>query len=603
MSALTHLKEFISSNALANPLTGDNMARTIAEVLVESLKNSGVKRVYGLPGDSLNGFTDAIRKDEAMEWAHVRNEEVAAFAAGAEAHLTGTLAVCAGSCGPGNLHLINGLFDCHRSRVPVLAIAAHIPSQEIGTGYFQETHPQNLFKECSGYCEMVGVPEQMPRLLEIAMRTAITQSCVAVLVIPGEIFLHDAASETPVLPIPTPDSILRPNDDELRKAAAILNEGKKVTILAGAGCKGAHDELIATAAALKAPIVHALRGKEHIEYDNPYDVGLTGLIGFSSGYHAMENCDTLLMLGTDFPYTQFFPAKAKVIQIDSRGEQIGRRTTVHMGLVGNVKNTLPALLPLLTPKTDQARLDTHRNDYKKVREGLEELAQPDENKTPIHPQYVARLIDRIAADDAIFTCDVGTPTIWAARYLTMNGRRRLLGSFVHGTMASAVPQAIGAQASNRSRQVVALAGDGGLAMMMGDLITLRQLGLPIKIVVFNNGSLAFVELEMKAAGILNYGTELDNPDFSAIARAIGLHGVRVQHPNDLEAVLREAFIDTPGPALIEVIVNRQELSLPPSISFAQAKGFSLWAAKSVLSGRGDEVIDLAKTNLLQRILS
>jgi len=578
------------------------MEKTIAEVVVESLKNAGVKRVYGLPGDSLNGFTDAIRKDGTLEWAHVRNEEVAAFAAGAEAHLTGSLAVCAASCGPGNLHLINGLFDCHRSRVPVLAIAAHIPSNEIGTGYFQETHPQNLFKECSDYCEMVGIPEQMPRLLEIAMRSAITRSSVSVLVVPGEIFLHDAANDSPVLPIHIPDPVLRPNDEELRQAADLLNAGKKVTILAGAGCKDAHDSLIAIATALKAPIVHALRGKEYIEYDNPCDVGLTGLIGFSSGYHAMENCDTLLMLGTDFPYQQFFPSKAKVIQIDARGEQLGRRTPLALGLVGSIRHTLPALLPWITAKTDQARLDTHVNDYKKVREGLEDLAQPDNNKTPIHPQYVARLIDKLSADDTIFTCDVGTPTVWAARYLTMNGRRRLLGSFVHGSMASAVAQAIGAQASHRSRQVVALAGDGGLAMMLGDLLTLRQLKLPVKIVVFNNSSLAFVELEMKAAGIVNYGTNLDNPNLADIAKAAGLHGTRVEYPNDLEAALRTAFA-TPGPALVEVIVNRQELSMPPSITFGQAKGFSLWAAKSVLSGRGDEVLDLAKTNVLQRILS
>ncbi|HTH54095.1 MAG TPA: ubiquinone-dependent pyruvate dehydrogenase [Edaphobacter sp.] len=581
------------------------MARTIAEVVIESLKNNGVKRIYGLPGDSINGFTDAIRKDGTLEWAHVRHEEVAAFAAGAEAHLTGSLAVCAASCGPGNLHLINGLFDCHRSRVPVLAIAAHIPEGEIGTGYFQETHPQNLFKECSDYCELVSIPEQMPRLLEIAMRSAITRSSVSVLVIPSEIFLHDAANDSPVLPIHIPDPILRPNDNELRHAADLLNAGKKVTILAGAGCKDAHDSLVATAAALKAPIVHALRGKEYIEYDNPYDVGLTGLIGFSSGYHAMENCDTLLMLGTDFPYQQFFPSKAKVIQIDTRGEQIGRRTPIHLGLVGSIKYTLPALLPLLTPrteKTEQVRLDTHLNDYKKVREGLEELAQPDNNQTPIHPQYVARLIDKLAADDAIFTCDVGTPTVWSARYLTMNGRRRLLGSFTHGSMASAVPQAIGAQASHRGRQVVALAGDGGLAMLLGDLLTLRQLNLPVKIVVLNNSSLAFVELEMKAAGIVNYGTTLDNPNLADLARAAGLTATRVEYPNDLEAALRTAF-ETPGPAFVEVIVNRQELSMPPSITFGQAKGFSLWAAKSVLSGRGDEVVDLAKTNVLQRILS
>ena len=422
------------------------------------------------------------------------------------------------------------------------------------------------------------------------------------LVIPGEIFLHEAVNDNAVLPIRIPEPVLRPNDEELRQAANLLNEGKKVTILAGAGCKDAHGDLIATAAALNAPIVHALRGKEYIEYDNPYDVGMTGLIGFSSGYHAMESCDTLLMLGTDFPYQQFFPSKAKVIQIDTRGEQIGRRTPVHLGLVGSIKHTLPVLLPLLKTKSEQSRLDTHIRDYKKVREGLEELAQPDDNKTPIHPQYVARLIDRLAAQDAIFTCDVGTPTVWAARYLTMNGRRRLLGSFVHGSMASAVPQAIGAQASHRSRQVVAFAGDGGLAMMLGDLLTLRQLKLPIKIVVFNNGSLAFVELEMKAAGIVNYGTSLDNPNFADLATAVGMHGVRVEYPNDLEGALHTAF-ETPGPALVEVMVNRQELSMPPSVTFEQAKGFSLWAAKSVLSGRGDEVLDLAKTNVLQRIFS
>ncbi|WP_353072864.1 ubiquinone-dependent pyruvate dehydrogenase [Tunturiibacter gelidiferens] len=578
------------------------MAKTIADLIVESLRNAGVKRVYGLPGDSLNGFTDALRRDGTMEWVHVRNEEVAAFAAGADAHLTGSLAVCAASCGPGNLHLINGLFDCHRNRVPVLAIAAHIPSAEIGTNYFQETHPQNLFKECSDYCEMVGVPEQMPRVLEIAMRTAINLSGVSVIVLPGDVLLHNAVAEHNLVPIRSAQPIIRPNDDELRDAAEILNAGTKITILGGAGCKGAHKELIATAEALKSPIVHALRGKEYIEYDNPYDVGLTGLIGFSSGYRAMEDCDVLLMLGTDFPYPQFFPRHAKVIQIDLRGNQIGRRTKVDLGLVGSIKDTLSALLPLLTTKTNRAHLDAKIEDYKKVREGLNELAGPDENKTPIHPQYVAKLIDRLAADDAIFTCDVGTPTVWSARYLTMNGRRRLLGSFSHGSMACAVPQAIGAQSAFPTRQVVTLSGDGGLAMMLGDLLTLRQLKLPIKMVVFNNGALAFVELEMKAGGIVNYATDLDNPSFADLANSIGIHGVHVDQPNNLESALRTAFA-TPGPALIEVMVNRQELSMPPHISLDQMKGFSLYMARSVLSGRGDEIIDLAKTNVLQRILS
>lgn len=578
------------------------MAKTVAEVMVESLKNAGVKRVYGLPGDSLNGFTDALRRDGTIEWAHVRNEEGAAFAAGAEAALTGELAVCAASCGPGNLHLINGLFDCHRSRVPVLAIAAHIPSVEIGSNYFQETHPQNLFKECSEYCEMVGIPAQMPRMLEIAMRTAMTRSGVSVLVIPGDVFLHDAVHADAVLPMKRPVTVVRPGDAELREAAGILNAGKKVTILAGAGCKGAHEELIAVADALKAPVVHAMRGKEFIEYDNPFDVGMTGLLGFSSGYRAMESCDVLLMLGTDFPYQQFYPERAKIIQVDLRGDQIGRRAKVDLGLVGSVKDTVAALLPLLTARSERAHLDGHLKDYKKVREGLDELAGPDNNKTPIHPQYVATLVNKLAADDAIFTCDVGTPTVWAARYLRMNGKRRLLGSFNHGSMANAVPQAIGAQTSHRGRQVITLSGDGGLAMMLGDLLTLRQLKLPVKIVCFNNGALAFVELEMKAAGIVNYGTELDNPNFAEVAKAIGMLGVRVEQPNDAEAALREAFA-YPGPALVEVMVNRQELSMPPSVTFEQAKGFSLWAARTVLSGRGDEVIDLAKTNVLQRILS
>jgi pyruvate dehydrogenase (quinone) len=577
------------------------MSKTIADVMVQCLVAAGVKRVYGLPGDSLNGFTDAIRRDGTLEWAHVRNEEAAAFAAGAEAHLTGTLAVCAGSCGPGNLHLINGLFDCHRSRVPVLAIASHLPSVEIGSNYFQETHPQNLFKECSHFCEMAGVPEQMPRLLEIAMRTAINQSGVSVIVIPGDIFLHpSSAGAAP--PITMAKPLIRPNDEELRAAAGMLNGAKKITILGGAGCKNAHAELLATADALKCPIVHALRGKEYIEYDNPYDVGMTGLIGFSSGYHAMEDCDALLMLGTDFPFRDFLPKKAKIIQVDLRGEQLGRRTHVDLGLIGSVKETLAALLPLLQPKAEEKHLQGSVEDYRKVRKDMDELAESDANQTPMHPQYVAKMVDRFAAADAIFTCDVGTPTIWAARYLTMNGQRRLIGSFAHGSMASAVPQAIGAQASHRDRQVIALAGDGGLAMMMGDLLTLRQLNLPVKIVVFNNGALAFVEIEMKAAGILNYGTELDNPSFADIARATGMHGVRVEKPDDLENALRSAF-DTAGPALIEVMVARQELSLPPKVSLSQMAGFSLWAGKSVLSGRGDDVIDLAKTNIFQRILS
>src|SRR5277367_265562 len=423
------------------------MAKRVAEVFIETLVNAGVKRVYGVVGDSLNGLTDVIRKSKDVEWLHMRHEEVAAFAAGAEAHLTGELAVCAGSCGPGNLHLINGLYDCHRNRVPVLAIAAQIPSHEIGSSYFQETRPDYLFQDCSYYCELVSQPEQMPRVLGIAMRTAITKRGVAVVIIPGDVALRECSAPALSLGIEDSAPIIRPSGHELERAAEILNNSRKVTILGGAGCEGAHDELIAVAERLKSPVVHALRGKEFIEYDNPYDVGMTGLLGFSSGYHAMMNCDALLMLGTDFPYQQFYPKNAKIIQVDRLGEQIGRRTPVDLGLIGNVRDTLDALTPLIDDKADRSYLDLCLNHYRSAREGLDDLATGEPGRTPIHPQYVAKILDELAAEDAVFTCDVGTPTVWSARYLHMNGKRRLLGSFNHGSMANALPQAIGVQAS------------------------------------------------------------------------------------------------------------------------------------------------------------
>lgn len=574
------------------------MAKKVAEIFVETLANAGVERVYGVAGDSLNGITDTIRKTNGIEWLHVRHEEVAAFAAGAEAHLTGKLAVCAGSCGPGNLHLINGLYDCHRNRVPVLAIAAQIPSYEIGSTYFQETRPELLFKDCSHYCEMVSQPEQMPRILAIAMRTALLKRGVAVVILPGDIALRSCPAPAISLGIENSAPVIRPSDHELRTAAQILNSAQKVTILGGAGCEGAHGELIAVAGRLKSPIVHALRGKEFIEYDNPYDVGMTGLLGFSSGYHAMMNCDALLMLGTDFPYQQFYPKGAKIIQVDRLGEQIGRRTPVDLGLVGNVKDTLAALIPLLDDKADREYLTACLNHYKNARKSLDDLAVGEPGRTPIHPQYVARVLDELATDDAVFSCDVGTPTVWSARYLRMNGKRRLLGSFNHGSMANALPQAIGVQASHPGSQVITLSGDGGLAMLLGDLLTLKQLKLPVKLVVFNNGSLAFVELEMKAAGIVDYGTDLVNPNFAQLAESAGVLGLRVEKPEELRPALSTALAHN-GPALVDVFVHRQELSMPPTISAEQALGFSLYLIRAVLSGRGDEVIDLAMTNLLR----
>jgi pyruvate dehydrogenase (quinone) len=572
--------------------------KKVADLLVDVLAEAGVRQIYGVSGDSLNGITDSIRAKEQIHWIHVRHEETAAFAAGAEAHLTGRLAVCAGSCGPGNLHLINGLYDCHRSRVPVLAIAAQIPSNEIGSGYFQETHPEHLFAQCSHYCELVSQPEQMPRVLEIAMQTALSRRGVSVVAIPGDVSLRDAVEQGPRLHFPEPKPNVRPSDDEIAALAKILNQSKKITILGGAGCAGAHTELIELAGKLKAPIVHAMRGKEFIEYDNPFDVGMTGLLGFSSGYHAMMDCDVLLMLGTDFPYQQFFPEKATIVQIDLRGEQLGRRTKVDYGFVGDTETTLRALLPKVEQSKNDEHLKASLEHYHKARKGLDELATGETGRKPIHPQYAVRVLDELAAENAIFSCDVGTPTIWAARYLTMNGKRRLLGSFNHGSMANALPQAIGAQVSHPGRQVVSLSGDGGLAMLMGDLLSLRQLQLPVKVIVFKNDSLAFVELEMKAAGVLDFGTDLHNPNFAKMAEAAGLLGLTAETPDQVEPMIAQA-LKHDGPALVEVIVSRQELSMPPTITLEQMKGFSLFMMKAVLSGRGDEIIDLAKINLFR----
>jgi pyruvate dehydrogenase (quinone) len=577
------------------------MAKTVAEQFVEILAAAGVKRIYGIVGDSLNGLTDAVRRHGKIEWLHVRHEEVAAFAAGAEAHLTGELAVCAGSCGPGNLHLINGLFDCHRSRVPVLGIAAQIPSGEIGSGYFQETHPQDLFRECSHYCEFISTPHQMPRVLEVAIREAVGKRGVSVVVIPGDVALQAAVDgPTPkaegLLPRPP---VVTPRQADLDRLAALLNgEDERVTILCGSGCQGAHDELLALGERLKAPMVHAMRGKEHVEWDNPYDVGMTGLIGFSSGYFAMRDCDVLLMLGTDFPYRQFYPQGngVRIAQVDLRPENIGRRVPVDLGVVGDVRATLAALLPLLKGKRNGKHLSQAQQHYAKSRKELDDLAKGTPGKRLIHPQQIAKAISDQAAADAIFTCDVGLPTVWAARYLAMNGKRRLLGSFWHGSMANAMAQAIGAQAAFPGRQVISFSGDGGFSMLMGDFISLTQLKLPVKVVVFNNGTLGFVELEQKSTGFLDFGVGFENPNFAAMAKAMGIYGVRLEDPADVEPGIAAAFAHD-GPVLIDAVVNRTELAMPPSVTLEMAKGFTLFMVKAVMSGRADEIIDLAKTNL------
>lgn len=570
------------------------MKNTVASFIIKSLELAGVKRIWGVTGDSLNGLSDSLNRQKNIEWVSTRHEEVAAFAAGAEAQVTGELAVCAGSCGPGNLHLINGLFDCHRNRVPVLAIAAHIPSSEIGSGYFQETHPQSLFQECSHYCELVSNPEQLPQVLAIAMRKAVVDRGVSVIVLPGDIALAEAPEGAtpnwypPAVPITVPPLL------QLDTLAEVLNQSQNITLLCGSGCAGAHQQVTALAEKLKAPIVHALRGKEHLEYDNPYDVGMTGFIGFSSGYHAMLNADTLVLLGTRFPYRAFYPTDARIIQIDHSAGSLGAHCPVDMPVVGDINATLQLLLPRLEEKQQRKHLDKALKNYQEARQDLDDLAVANDHQA-IHPQYLAQQISELASDDAIFTCDVGTPTVWAARYLKMNGRRRLLGSFNHGSMANAMPQAMGAQKAYADRQVVALCGDGGFAMLMGDLLSVAQHQLPVKLVIFNNSVLGFVAMEMKAGGFLTDGTELENPDFAAMAAACGIKGITVERASALPEALQQAFAHA-GPVVVNVITARDELVMPPKIKMEQAKGFSLYMLRAIMNGRGDEVVELAKTN-------
>ncbi|HEY0334184.1 MAG TPA: ubiquinone-dependent pyruvate dehydrogenase [Stenotrophomonas sp.] len=571
------------------------MTDNAAQYMAQTLELAGVERVYGVVGDSLNGFTEALRERGRIDWVHMRHEEAAAFAAGAEAQLTGKLAVCVGSCGPGNLHLINGLFDCQRSGAPVLAIAAHIPSSEIGIDYFQATHPEILFKECSHYVELVSHAEQLPQVMARAMRVAIARRGVAVVVISGDTALEPLAVEPPAWIAPAAPQ-LTPDPTDLRQLADILNASGKVTMLCGAGCAQARADVLALADKLRAPIVHALRGKEWLEHDNPFDVGMTGLIGFSSGYAAMKECDTLLLLGTNFPYRQFYPEKARIVQIDTQPESLGNRARIELGLLADLRVALPQLLPRIHAKTDSSHLDAAVKHYGRARAELDELARIDDDGEVVHPQQLTALVSELASDDAIFTCDVGTPTVWAARYLRLNGRRRLIGSFNHGSMANAMLQAIGAQASHGGRQVISLSGDGGFTMMMGDFISLSQLGLPVKVIVLNNGTLGFVELEMKAAGLLDTGCELVNPDFAAMSRAMGVAGWRVERPGELRSALQAAFAH-PGPALVDVVSARQELVMPPKTSLKEAKDFGLFLLRAVLDGRGAQVLDLAKVNL------
>ncbi|GAA0539372.1 pyruvate dehydrogenase [Saccharopolyspora subtropica] len=569
---------------------------TVAEQFVEVLVQAGVRRIYGIVGDSLNPVVDAVRRTDGIEWVHVRHEETAAFAAGAEAQLTGRLAVCAGSCGPGNLHLINGLFDAHRSGAPVLALASHIPSEQIGTGFFQETHPEELFTECSHFCELLSQPEQMPRLLRSAIQTASGRRGVSVLVLPGDIAHRQATRPTGQGLVECEPPTVVPSQDQVDALAARLNRAERPMLFCGAGTRGAHREVMELAGRLNAPVGHALRGKEWIQYDNPFDVGMSGLLGYGACYDAMHRADLVVLLGTDFPYDNFLP-QANTVQIDIEPAHLGRRTVLDLAVHGDVAETIRAVLPHVPQKTDRSFLDRMLHEHAgQLERVVDAYTRNVESQVPVHPEYVADVLDDLAADDAVFTVDTGMCNVWAARYITPNGRRRVLGSFVHGSMANALPQAIGAQIADPDRQVISMSGDGGLSMLLGDLLSLRTHRLPVKVVVFNNSSLGMVKLEMLVDGLPDHGTDYDSVDFAALTAAAGIHSVRVEKPGDVRDALAEA-LGRPGPALVDVVTDPNALSIPPRITGDQVKGFALAVSRTVLSGGVGKMVQLARSNL------
>ncbi|MGW5696543.1 pyruvate dehydrogenase [Streptomyces asiaticus] len=571
--------------------------QTIAEQYVDLMARAGVRRMYGVVGDSLNPVVDAVRRHDTIEWIQVRHEEVAAFAAGAEAQLTGRLAACAGSCGPGNLHLINGLYDAHRSMAPVLALAAHIPSGEIGTGFFQETHPDRLFAECSHYSELISSPRQLPRVVQTAIQHAVGRRGVSVVALSGDTAAEGSPDSAPELAMPLELPAIRPSDQELARLTELVDAAERVMVFCGRGVAGAHAEVMAFAEKVNSPVGHALRGKEHIQYDNPYDIDMSGLLGYGAAYDAMHECDLLLLLGTDFPYTDFLPRHVRTVQVDVQPERLGRRTQLDFAVWGDVRETLRCLTPAVRVKSSRRFLDRMLERHAHALEGaVNAYTRNVDRHTPIHPEYVAAVLDEEAADDAVFTVDTGMCCVWAARYLTPNGRRRILGSFVHGSMANALPQAIGAQFLDRGRQVVSLSGDGGFSMLMGDFLTLVQYSLPVKVVVFNNSSLGMVDLEMLVDGLPPHATSYPHMDYAAIATAAGAHGIRVGRPGEVREALREAFAHE-GPALVDVVTDPAALAVPPKIAAEQIRGFALSASRTVLTGGVGRMAHLARANL------
>lgn len=576
------------------------MAKELSDQFVDQLISAGVRRIYGIVGDSLNPIVDAVRRSGGaaaggIDWVHVRHEEAAAFAASAEAQLTGRLAVCAGSCGPGNLHLINGLFDANRSGAPVLALASHIPSRQIGSGYFQETHPDRLFTECSVYSELISTTDQAPRVVHDAIRHAVGLGGVAVVTLPGDIADLEATAPTPDCR-PIEMGSLAPAPATVRCLADAINDAGKVAIFAGAGVAGAHDEVVELAARIKAPIGHSLRGKDFIQYDNPYDIGMTGLLGYGAAAEGIEEADLLLLLGTDFPYDQFLPA-TPTAQVDRAAERIGRRTDVTLPVHGDVLPTLEALLPLVAEKDDDRFLARMLKKHDKLmNKAVGAYTRKADKLVPIHPEYAASVLDDVADEHAVFTADTGMCNVWTARYIRPLGTRRLIGSYLHGSMANALPHAIGAQLAFPDRQVVSVCGDGGLSMLLGELITVATQRIPVKIVVFNNSTLGMVKLEMLVDGLPDFGVDVPDTDYAAIAAAVGIHSRRVEDPQDLEPAYRAA-LDHDGPALVEVITDPQALSLPPKVTSEQVFGFATAMSKIVLNKGAGEVVSMARSNL------
>lgn len=572
------------------------MATTVAEYLVRQLVQVGVKRLYGIVGDSLNPVVDAVRRTPGIDWVAVRHEEAAAFAAAGEAATTGELVACAGSCGPGNLHLINGLYDANRSRVPVLAIASHISTEQIGTEFFQETHPDRIFTEASVFCEMISTPAQLPRVTRRAIQTALSAPGVAVLTLPGDVADRPVDDDGQLIVPPARPAVLVPDPADVTRLAEAINAAEKVTLFVGAGARGAHDAVVQLADAAAAPVGHSLRGKEVIQYDNPFDVGMSGLLGYGACFEAMQQADLLVLLGTDFPYTDFLP-DLPTAQVDVDATHLGRRTRVDYPVHGDVAATLEELLPQVRRKTGREFLDRmlrmHENRMTKV---VGAYTRNVETHIPIHPEYAADQLDQAAADDAVFTVDTGMNNVWAARYITPNGRRRVIGSFLHGSMANALPHAIGAAMGNPGRQVIALAGDGGLSMLLGELLTVRAYDLPVKVVVFNNGSLGMVKLEMIVEGLPAFATDSDSVDYAGIAAAVGIPSARVTDPREVRSVL-EDLLGRPGPALVDVVTDANSLSIPPSITSGQIRGFATAMSKQVLSGGMGEVVAMARANL------